>query len=139
MPKLLPIALVKQIAARASEAAANIPCSMSIAVVDSGANLVYLERMDGALLASVEVAQKKARSAVLYSRPTKAFEDMLVGGRMAVLTLPHAMPLEGGIPLLREGKLAGAIGVSGGTAQQDGAVANAAVEAFAAIAVEKTL
>ena len=133
MPDLLPIAIAKQIAARAAEAAAGIPCAMSIVIVDSGAHLMYLERMDGALLASPEVASRKARSAVLFNRPTKAFEDALAGGRMAILALPDAMPVEGGIPLMRDGRLAGAIGVSGGTAQQDGMVATAAAEAFAAL------
>lgn len=107
---------------------------MSIVFVDGGANLVYAERMDGALIAGVEVARRKARSAVLYQRPTKVFEEMLAGGRMAILSLPEAMPLEGGIPLLVDGKLVGAIGVSGGTAQQDGQVAAAAADLFGALA-----
>jgi glc operon protein GlcG len=131
MSDLLPISLVKQIAARAAEAAAAIGCPMSIVVVDSGANLVYAERMDNALLAGIEVARRKARSAVLFNRPTKVFEDMLAGGRMAILTLPDAVPLEGGIPLISNGKLAGGIGISGGSAQQDGQVAAASVETFA--------
>lgn len=123
---MLTIAVAKQLAARAAEAAAAIPCSMSIVIVDSGANLMYAERMDDALLASVEVARKKARSAVLFKRPTKAFEDMLAAGRMAILSLPEAMPIEGGVPLILDGRVEGAIGVSGGTAQQDGLVATAA-------------
>ncbi len=130
---MLTIEIIKQIAARATQAAAAIPCAMSIVIVDSGANLVYAERMDDAMIATFEVAHRKARSAVLFKRPTKAFEDMLAGGRMAVLKLPGAMPVEGGIPLMIEGKVAGGIGASGGTAQQDGIVANAAAEAFAEI------
>jgi glc operon protein GlcG len=82
--------------------------------------------MDGALIASAEVAQRKARSAVLFNRPTKAFQDALAGGRLAILALPDAMPLEGGIPLTRDGHLIGAVGVSGGNAPQDGEVATAA-------------
>lgn len=128
---MLTLALIKQLAARSAEAAAAIPCAMSIAIVDSGANLVYLERMDGAMIGSVEAAQRKARCAVLYKRPTKAFEDMVAGGRMAILTLPDVMPLEGGVPLIVNGKIAGAIGVSGGTAQQDGAAAVAAADFLA--------
>jgi uncharacterized protein GlcG (DUF336 family) len=128
---MLTIALIKQLAARAAEAAAAISCPMSIAVVDSGAHLVYLERMDDALIGSVEASQRKARCAVLYKRPTKAFEDMIAGGRMVLLTLPDIMPIEGGVPLIVNGTLSGAIGVSGGTAQQDGAVANAAVDFLA--------
>lgn len=125
---MLTIALVKRIAARAVEAAAAIPCPMSIAIVDAGANLMYLERMDDALIASAEVAQRKARCAMLFNRPTKIFEDAIGGGRVALLTLPDLMPLEGGVPLLLDGKVIGAIGASGGTAQQDGAAANAGAE-----------
>jgi uncharacterized protein GlcG (DUF336 family) len=115
-----------RIAARAVEAAQAIPCPMCIAVVDAGAHLLHFERMDDAQLASIEVSIRKARGAVLFKRPTKVFEDMLAGGRTAILSLPDVMPIEGGIPILVDGKLAGAIGVSGGTAQQDGQVAGAA-------------
>jgi uncharacterized protein GlcG (DUF336 family) len=103
---------------------------MSIAIVDDGANLAYLERMDGAMIGSVETARRKARCAVLFKRPTKAFEEALAGGRMAILSLPEVMPIEGGIPLIQNGQIVGAIGISGGTAQQDGFVATAAAEAF---------
>jgi glc operon protein GlcG len=126
--------LMKQVASRAAEAAAQIPCAMSIAIVDDGANLAYLERMDGAMIGSVEAARRKARCAVLFKRPTKAFEEALAGGRTAILSLPEVMPIEGGIPLIQNGQIVGAIGISGGTAQQDGIVATAAAEAF-----EKTL
>lgn len=133
---MLTQAIVKQLVAKAAETAAAIPCAMSIVVVDSGANLVYAERMDNALIAGVDVATRKARSAVLYKRPTKAFEDLLAAGRMAILCLPDAMPLEGGIPLLENGKLVGAIGISGGTGQQDGQVAAAAADLFSTLAEE---
>jgi|ERR1019366_5806939 uncharacterized protein GlcG (DUF336 family) len=127
---MLTNALMKQVAQRAAEAAAQIPCAMSIAIVDDGANLAYLERMDGAMIGSVETARRKARCAVLFKRPTKAFEEALAGGRMAILSLPEVMPIEGGIPLIQNGQIVGAIGISGGTAQQDGFVATAAAEAF---------
>lgn len=135
---MLTLEIIKQIAAGAGQAAAAIPCAMSIVIVDSGANLVYVERMDEALIGSVEVAHRKARSAVLFKRSTKVFEDMLAGGRSAVLSLPGAMPIEGGLPLMAGGKVAGGIGVSGGTAQQDGIVANAAAESLAGILAAKT-
>lgn len=135
---MLTIEIVKRIAARATQAAAAIPCPMCIVIVDSGAHLIYAERMDDALIATFDVAHRKARSAVLFKRPTKVFEDMLAGGRMAVLKLPGAMPLEGGIPLMANGKVVGAIGASGGSAQQDGIAASAGVEALAAILAEKT-
>lgn len=135
---MLTIETVKQIAAQAIKSAAAIPCPMSIVVVDSGANLIYAERMDDAMIATFEVAHRKARSAVLFRRPTKAFEDMLAGGRMAILKLPGAMPLEGGVPLIAGGKIIGGIGASGGTAQQDGTVANAAAAALAEMLSAKT-
>jgi glc operon protein GlcG len=131
---MLTNALMKQVASRAADAAAQIPCAMSIAIVDDGANLAYLDRMDGAMIGSVEAARRKARCAVLFKRPTKAFEEALAGGRMAILSLPEVLPIEGGIPLIQNGQIVGAIGISGGTAQQDGIVATAAAEAF-----EKTL
>src|SRR5882757_3318275 len=106
---MLTIETIKQVAARASQRAAGIPCAMSIVIVDSGANLAYVERMDDAMIGSVEAARRKARSAVLFKRPTKVFEDMLAGGRAAVLTLPDVMPIEGGVPLLMNGKIAGGI------------------------------
>jgi glc operon protein GlcG len=118
-----------QIATRAVEAARAIPCAMCIAIVDAGANLLYFERMDDAMVGSIEASIRKARSAALFKRPTKVFEDMLAGGRMAVLALPDVLPIEGGVPLLINGQLAGAIGVSGGSAQQDGIVALAAAQA----------
>src|ERR1700733_2140480 len=127
---MLTLEAIKQIAARAEQAAALIPCAMSLAIVDSGANLVYVERMDDALIGSGEEARKKARSAVLFKRPTKAFEDMLAAGRTALLSVPGAMPIEGGVPLIVGTKLIGGIGVSGGTGQQDGIVANAAADSL---------
>ena len=130
---MLTLEIIKKIVARAEETAATIPCAMSIVVVDAGANLVYLERMDEAMIGSVDVAHSKARSAVLFKRPTKVFEEMLAGGRTAVLSLPGVMPIEGGIPLMIDGKVAGGIGVSGGTAQQDGMVAGAAAESLKGI------
>ena len=128
--KALSMELAKKIAARAETEAKKNNWTMVIAVVDDGGNLVYLERMDGTQIGSIEVAIAKAKSANNYKRPTKAFEDALVGGRMAVLKLPGAMPLEGGIPIMIEGKVVGAIGVSGGMSSQDGEVAKAGIEAM---------
>lgn len=103
-----------------------------IAVLDGGAHLVHLRRMDGAQLGSVVVAEEKAKSAVLFRRPTKAFADALASGRTAVLRLPGAIPLEGGIPLVVGEQVVGAIGVSGVTAEQDGQIAQAGAKAFSA-------
>ena len=103
-----------------------------IAVVDGGGHLVHLRRMDGTQLGSVVVAEEKAKSAVLFRRPTKAFADAVASGRTAVLRLPGAIPIEGGVPLFVGEQAIGAIGVSGVTAEQDGQVAQAGAKAFSA-------
>src|SRR5215470_17033383 len=104
----------------------------AIAIVDHGGFLIYFERMDNTQLGSVEVAIEKARSAALFRRPSKVFEDALAGGGvgMRILALHGAMPVEGGVPIISGGKLVGAIGASGGTAQQDGQVAKAGADAI---------
>lgn len=128
--KALTLDAAKKIAEAAhAEAVAN-KWTMVIAIVDDGANLVYLERADGTQIGSVEVAQEKARSAVKFKRPTKVFEDAVAGGRNAILKLPGALPVEGGVPLMIDGVVLGAIGVSGATSAQDGQVAAAGVKLF---------
>jgi len=104
----------------------------AIAIVDHGGFLIYFERMDNAQLGSVEIAIEKARSAALFRRPSKVFEDALAGGgaNMRLLALRGVMPVEGGLPIISGGKLVGAIGASGGTAQQDGQVAKAGADAI---------
>jgi glc operon protein GlcG len=101
--------------------------AMNIAVVDSGANLVAFLRMDGAQLASVAVSQHKARTAAKYRRPTKAFEDgVQKNGATYLLSLDDVVASRGGIPLIEDGKLIGAVGCSGGTGSQDEVVCMAA-------------
>jgi glc operon protein GlcG len=92
--------------------------------------LIYFERMDNTQLGSVEIAIEKARSAALFRRPSKVFEDALAGGRTAILALRGVVPLDGGVPIISGGKLVGAIGASGGTTQQDGQVAKAGADAI---------
>lgn len=108
----------------------NLP--MAIAVVDTAGLLVAFERMDNTQYGSVAVSQDKAASAALYRRPTKVFQDVLAGGGagLRVLTLRGANAVEGGIPLVMDGKIVGAIGVSGGSAEQDGVVAKAGQDAM---------
>lgn len=105
---------------------------IAVAVVDPAGNLVYYEKMDNTQLGSANVSIDKARSAVLFKRPTKAFQDALAAGGEGwrVLALQGAVPVEGGIPLISDGKIVGAIGVSGATSAQDAQCAKAAVEAF---------
>lgn len=122
---VLTLEQVKRVVAAAEAEAARNNWNVVIAVVDDGGNLMYLQRNERVQLASLEIAQKKARSAAYYRRPTKGFSDALAEGRTAVLTLPDAMPLEGGVPLLIGDVVVGAIGVSGVTAQQDGQIAAA--------------
>jgi glc operon protein GlcG len=121
----------KKVAAAAAAEAKKNNFTMVIVVVDSGGLMTYLERIDGTQVASIDAAIGKARSANNFKRPTKAFEDAVAGGRNAVLGLPGALPIEGGIPLVVDGKIVGAIGVSGGSAQQDGQVAAAGVAGLA--------
>lgn len=102
--------------------------TVAAAIVDTAGDLVFFERMDGTQAGSTVVSQEKARTAARFKRPTKAFEDALAGGRQAILGLPGVTPLEGGIPLVIEGKIVGAIGVSGATSQQDGTCAQAGAD-----------
>lgn len=96
---------------------------MNIAVVDSGANLVAFLRMDGALLASIAVAQHKAHAAATFRRPTKAFEDAIQKFDLKfVLSVDNVIASRGGIPLIEDGKIIGAIGCSGGAGSQDEAI-----------------
>lgn len=129
--KALTLEAAKKIAAAAEAEAKKNGWRMVIAIVDDGGHLVYLERIDETQTGSIRVAIEKARSAAAYKRPTKAWEDALAGGRQAILGLPGAIPIEGGAPLLAAGKVIGAIGVSGGTAAQDGQVAKVGVDALA--------
>jgi uncharacterized protein GlcG (DUF336 family) len=103
--------------------------TMAIAVVSNGGWLVHFSKMDNTQFASIEIAQHKARASAIFRRPTKVFEDRLAGGGagLAVLTLDGAIAVEGGVPLMVGGKVIGAIGCSGGTAQQDGQACAAGV------------
>jgi uncharacterized protein GlcG (DUF336 family) len=131
--KSLNLAVAKQIAAASEKEATKNGWMMYITIVDDGANIIYLERVDDAQLGSYQVSIEKAQTALRFRRPSKAFEDLVAGGRNAILKLPGALPIEGGIPLMADGKVIGAIGVSGGTSQQDAQVAQAGVAALEAL------
>jgi glc operon protein GlcG len=126
------IETAKKAAAAALAEARRNNWTMAVAVVDTGGHLVYFERMDDTQAGSTTVAQDKARSAALFKRPTKAFQDTLAAGGdgLRVLGIRGAVPVEGGLPLIVDGAIAGAVGVSGGTSQQDGQCAKAAVDAI---------
>ena len=120
----------KKVAASAITEARKNNWTMAVAILDTGGHLVYFEKMDGTQTGSVRVAIGKGRSAVLFKRPTKAFQDMVAGGGEGVrmLRLEGAVPIDGGLPLFMDGTIVGAIGVSGGTSQQDGVVAKAGAD-----------
>ncbi|MGC2529940.1 MAG: heme-binding protein [Candidatus Acidiferrum sp.] len=120
----------KKVAAPALAEAEKNHWSMAVAIVDTSGNLVYYEKMDNTQLGSANVAIDKARSAALYKRPTKAFQDALAAGGdgLRVLKLRDAMPVEGGIPLVMDGKIVGAIGVSGAASAQDAQCAKAGAD-----------
>jgi glc operon protein GlcG len=120
----------KKIAALSVAEAAKNNWKMAIAIVDVAGDLVYFEKMDGTQVASVNIAQDKARSSVRFKRPTKAMQDVLAAGGAGVrfLALQGAIPVEGGLPLLIDGKIVGAIGASGGTSDQDGLAAKAGAD-----------
>jgi glc operon protein GlcG len=128
--KALTLEVAKQMAAAAEAEAVKNKWNVVIAIVDEGANLVYLQRMDETQIGSIDVATQKAQSAIKFKRPTKAFEDAVAGGRNVILKLPGAMPVEGGLPISADGRIIGAIGVSGVTSQQDAQIGQAGVNAL---------
>jgi glc operon protein GlcG len=131
--KVLTLGMAKKLVAAAEAEAKKRGATVVIAVVDDGGQLIFLERLDDTQVASVEVAIGKARTAAIFRRPSKVFEDQVKNGRVAALALPGATPLQGGIPITVEGKVIGAIGVSGNSPQEDEeiALAGAAVTAAA--------
>jgi glc operon protein GlcG len=135
--KVLSLEVAKQIAAAADKHARENQWNVCIAIVDDGGHLVYFQRIDGTQTGSVLVSQRKAQTAIAFKRPTKVFEEGVAGGRTALVALPGAVPLEGGIPLIVDGQMIGAIGVSGVTAQQDGMIAQAGTDALPGILSRK--
>jgi glc operon protein GlcG len=122
----------KKVAAAAIAEARKNNWAMALAVVDTGGYLVYFERMPDTQLGSVEVAIEKAKTAALFRRPTKSFQDTVASGGegLRILRLTGAIPVEGGIPLIVDGKLIGAVGASGGSSDQDGRTAQAGAGAM---------
>lgn len=137
-PKLPPygpsITLVqaKRVADAALAPARANQWTLVIAIVDPGGFLVYLEKMDETQVGSVAIAEAKARSAAIFKRPTKMFQDRLArgGDGLLVLRLQGAIPVEGGLPIIVDGKLIGALGVSGGSSAEDEVCAEAGAEAL---------
>jgi uncharacterized protein GlcG (DUF336 family) len=105
--------------------------AVSIAVVDPAGELVGFLRLDGAPMSSVDIARAKARTAARFRRPTRALDSSLTAGRLAILALDGATPVEGGVPIVVGGEVVGAVGVSGVTSAQDAQVARAGASAVA--------
>ena len=117
----------KMMAAAEAEARKN-NWNVAIAIVDAGANLILFQRLDDTQAGSVNVALGKAATAVNFKRPTKVLEEMINGGRSAFLRVEGITPLQGGLPVIVDGKCIGAVGVSGVQSQQDEQIAQAAIE-----------
>lgn len=122
----------KKVAGAAQAEATRNHWLMTIAVVDPAGNLVYYERSDNSQWGSSKVAIEKARSAAIYKRPTKVFQDAVAkgGANVRILALDGAVPVEGGVPLISDGKVIGAIGVSGDLSENDAQCAAAAAESL---------
>ncbi len=122
----------KRVMAGAEAEAGKNSWPVVIAVVDSGGNLVMLSRLDNAQWGSIDVARGKAHSAVAFRRPTKVFQDAIGqgGANLRLLNLSGVSLLEGGIPIVVDGKIIGAVGVSGVTSQQDAQIGQAGIDAL---------
>jgi uncharacterized protein GlcG (DUF336 family) len=137
-PPLVPYGLsididnAKTAAAAAVAEAKKNNWRMAVAVVDTGGYLVYFEKMQDTQTGSVELAIEKARTSALFRRPSKVFQDGVAGGGEGIrlLRLTGAIPIDGGTPIIVDGKLIGAVGISGGSGEQDGTVAKAGASAL---------
>src|SRR5256885_6066501 len=125
--KTLTLAGAEKVVAAALSEARRLKTTGAIAVVDDGGNLLALSRIDGTFAAAGRISTGKARTAALFKKPTRAFEEIIGKGRTAMIALEDFTPLEGGIPLTVDGQIVGAVGVSGAaSAQQDEELAVAA-------------
>lgn len=135
--KVITLSVAKKLAAAAETEATKRGATVVIAIVDDGGNLIVLHRLDDTQVASVEVAIGKAKTAAIFRRPSKVFEDQIRDGRVAALALPGATPLQGGIPIVVDGKVIGAVGVSGNSPQEDEEIAKVGAGAIADVIQEK--
>lgn len=126
--QVLTLDTAKKIATAAEAEAKKRGATVVIAVVDDGGYLLVLERLDDTQVASVDVGIAKARTAAIFRRPSGVFEDQVKNGRIAALALPGAVALKGGVPIVVDGKVIGAVGVSGNSPQEDEDIARAAAD-----------
>jgi glc operon protein GlcG len=130
--QVLTLDVAKKIAAAAEVEARKRGATVVIAVVDDGGYLLVLERLDDTQVASVDVGIAKARTAAIFRRPSKVFEDQVKNGRVAALALPGAVALQGGVPIIIDGKVVGAVGVSGNSPQEDEDIAKVGADSATA-------
>ena len=129
--RTLTLDAARKVAAAAEAEARKNNWNVAIAVVDDGGQLMLFHRLDGAKLVAIDIAMRKARTAVFFQQETKGLEEEVTkGGRTALLPIADFMPLEGGIPLIVDGQVVGAVGVSGATGTQDAQCALAGVKAL---------
>ena len=127
--KILSLNDVKRVVAAAEDEARKNGWNVVIAVVDDGGHLMYLQR-EKVQLGSIEVAITKAKVALMFRRPTKFWEETVSSGRQGYLAMPGMLPIEGGVPLVHEGEIVGAIGISGVKSSEDGQIAAAGAAAL---------
>lgn len=128
--KTVSLAAAKKMVTAAEAEAAKNNWTMVFSVLDDGGNLIYLARMDGTQIGSIEVSQGKARTALEFKRPSKAFQDLIDKDQAHLITLGHIIAVQGGLPITVDGKVIGAIGASGGTSAQDEQCAQAGLNAL---------
>jgi uncharacterized protein GlcG (DUF336 family) len=129
--KIITLDGAKRIMAAAEAEAKKNNWTVAIAVVDEAGNLIAFQKLDDTQVGSIDIAIGKARTAARMKRPTKALEDAVAGGRTVMLAVEGLVPLEGGVPVVLDGRVIGAVGVSGVTSQQDAQVAAAGIAALA--------
>ncbi|MCF7728412.1 heme-binding protein [Sulfitobacter sp. M22] len=124
------LAAAQRLVANGLDHAAGNEMRLAISVVDRAGNLLAFARMDGASIVTVEVAIGKARTAAFLQGPSKRFEDMINSGSPSMATVPGLLPLQGGVPIVHEGEVIGAVGVSGSTGDNDQAAATLIADSF---------
>lgn len=128
--KYLNLAAIKTMAAAAETEMQKLKVNVTICIVDEGGNLLFLQKGEGAGLNTIQFAQKKARHAALYRRPSKAAADTLKGGNLQVLAFPDSFPNQGGLPIIVDGQTIGGIAMSGAASEVDEAISQVAIDAI---------
>lgn len=128
--KFLDLGAIKKLVATAEAEAAKRNVQVTLCIMDESGNLLFLQKADGAGLNTIQFAQKKARYAALYGRPSKAAADALAGGNLQVLAFPDGFPNQGGLPIKVDGRTIGSMAASGAPSEVDEAICQAAIDAL---------